>query len=150
MSAAFADIQARGWGRIINTVSEAALDLRFAGELGYGAAKRPLVGHPDRGAGRRSARHHRQRRARRTHPHERRLLDAGFRDGRSARLDLDPAHVARVVAYLASDEAGDITGRIFHAAGGLVREYTRLESRSELVDRLDAAWHERDTRLGGS
>ena len=142
MSAAFADMRRRGWGRIINTVSEAALDLRFAGGLGYGAAKAALwsatlsaalagaahgitVNGVSPGA--------------RTRMNAG-LLDAGFRDGTSARLDLDPAHVARVVAYLASDEAGDITGRIIHAAGGLVREYTTTRtSRSELVDRLDAA-----------
>ena len=45
------------------------------------------------------------------------LLAEGFR-GQSTDVDLSPDHVARVVAYLASDEAGDITGRIIHAAGG--------------------------------
>jgi NAD(P)-dependent dehydrogenase (short-subunit alcohol dehydrogenase family) len=142
MSAAFVDMRRRGWGRIINTVSEAALDLRFAGGLGYGGAKAALWSATLTAAV-----------AGRAHgitvngvsPGARTrmnadLLDAGFRDGASARLDLDPAHVARVVAYLASDEAGDITGRIIHAAGGLVREYTTTRtSRSELVDRLDAA-----------
>jgi NAD(P)-dependent dehydrogenase (short-subunit alcohol dehydrogenase family) len=68
------------------------------------------------------------------------LLDTGFRAGASARLDLNPAHVADVVAYLASEEAGDITGRIFHAAGGEVREYaTARSSRTDLVERLRAA-----------
>ena len=56
------------------------------------------------------------------------LLDTGFRAGASAGLDLDPAHVADVVAYLASDGAGDITGRIIHAAGGEVREYATARS----------------------
>ena len=45
------------------------------------------------------------------------LLDAGFRDRSSGALDLDPEHVARVVAYLAGDDAGDITGRIVHVNG---------------------------------
>ena len=33
-------------------------------------------------------------------------------------LDLDPVHVARVVAWLVSDDAADVTGRIVHVAGG--------------------------------
>ena len=66
-------------------------------------------------------------------------LDAGFREGASDALDLRPEHVARVVAYLASEDAGDITGRIIHAAGGAVREYTTTRTgRSELVARLRA------------
>ena len=42
MSAALVDMRARRWGRIINTVSEVALDARVAGALGYGAAKAAL------------------------------------------------------------------------------------------------------------
>lgn len=139
MAAAFPDMAARGWGRIVNTVSEAALDRRFVGALGYGAAKAALwsatlaaaaegvplgitVNAVSPGA--------------RTRMNAD-LLDAGFRAGASAGLDLDPAHVADVVAYLASDEAGDITGRIIHAAGGEVREYaTARSSGTDLVERL--------------
>jgi NAD(P)-dependent dehydrogenase (short-subunit alcohol dehydrogenase family) len=139
MAAAFPYMAARGWGRIVNTVSEAALDPRFVGALGYGAAKAALwsatlaaaaegvplgitVNAVSPGA--------------RTRMNAD-LLDAGFRAGASAGLDLDPAHVADVVAYLASDEAGDITGRIIHAAGGEVREYaTARSSGTDLVERL--------------
>ncbi len=64
-------------------------------------------------------------------------LDAGFREGASADLDLRPEHVARVVAYLVSEDAGDINGRIIHAAGGALREYTTTRARSELVTRLE-------------
>ncbi|HZA00204.1 MAG TPA: SDR family oxidoreductase, partial [Acidimicrobiales bacterium] len=68
------------------------------------------------------------------------LLDAGFRGRSSAALDLDPRHVARVVAYLAGEAAGDVTGRIVHTAGGAVREYTTSRtSRSPLVERIEAA-----------
>ena len=68
------------------------------------------------------------------------LLDASFRDGASDDLDLDPMYVAAVVAFLASDAADDITGRIIHAAGGAIREYTtRRTSQSDLVSRLQAA-----------
>ena len=70
---------------------------------------------------------------------QRHLLDAGFRRGVSVGLDLDPRQVARVVAYLVSEAAGDITGRIVHAAGGAVREYTTTcTQRSELVERIVA------------
>ena len=42
MSAAFPIMRAQGHGRIVNTVSEVALDARFEGGLGYGAAKAAL------------------------------------------------------------------------------------------------------------
>jgi NAD(P)-dependent dehydrogenase (short-subunit alcohol dehydrogenase family) len=140
MSAAFADMKQRGWGRIVNTVSEVALDTRMPGSLGYGAAKAALwsatitaarTGAPfgitvnaiSPGA--------------RTRMNED-LLDAGALGSRPM-PDLNPQHVADVVAYLASDDAGDITGRIIHAAGGAIREYsTSRSSKTELVARLSA------------
>jgi NAD(P)-dependent dehydrogenase (short-subunit alcohol dehydrogenase family) len=142
IAAAFADMRTRGWGRIINTVSEASLDPRFVGSIGYGAAKAALwsltlsaakegtaygitVNAISPGA--------------RTRLNAD-LLDRRFRDGSSAELDLDPRHVAAVVAYLATDDAGDITGRVIHAAGGHIREYsTTRTSQSPLVARLQAA-----------
>lgn len=143
MSAAIPDMRQRNWGRIINTVSEAALDARFVVALGYGAAKAALwsatlaaaaetadsgitVNGISPGA--------------RTRINAD-LLDAGFREGASTSLELNPADVALVVGYLASDAAADITGRIVHAAGGQVREYlTTRTSRSDLVDRLRAVY----------
>jgi NAD(P)-dependent dehydrogenase (short-subunit alcohol dehydrogenase family) len=139
MSAAFPIMREQRFGRIVNTVSEVALDPRFVGSLGYGAAKAALwsatltaaaSGQPDGitvnaispGA--------------RTRMNAE-LLDTGFRSGRSNELDLAPEHVARVVAYLASPAAADITGRILHVAGTAIREYeTRRTSRTELVERL--------------
>ena len=60
----------------------------------------------------------------------------GGRDGASDDLDLDPMYVAAVAAFLASDAGDDITGRIIHAAGGAIREYTtRRTSQSALVSR---------------
>jgi hypothetical protein len=57
-----------------------------------------------------------------------------------AGLDLDPVHVARVVAWLVSDDAADVTGRIVHAAGGHHREYVTARHRdTDLVRRLDTA-----------
>jgi NAD(P)-dependent dehydrogenase (short-subunit alcohol dehydrogenase family) len=142
MAAAFPDMAARGWGRIVNTVSEAALDTRFVGSLGYGAAK-AAVWSATLAAAAQGAAHGITVNA--VSPGARTrmnadLLDAGFRGGASARLDLDPAHVADVVAYIVSEEAGDITGRIIHAAGGEVREYATVRSsRTDLVERLRAA-----------
>jgi NAD(P)-dependent dehydrogenase (short-subunit alcohol dehydrogenase family) len=139
MSAGFADMRTRRWGRIVNTVSEAALDARFAASVGYGIAKAALwsatlvaasefaphgvtVNAVSPGA--------------RTRMNAD-LLDAGFRGSASAPLDLDPRHVAEVVAYLVSEDAQGISGRIVHAAGGEIREYaTTRTSRSELVERI--------------
>ena len=140
MSAAFVDMKRRMWGRIINTVSEVALDTRMPGSLGYGAAKAAVwsatitaarTGGPlgitvnaiSPGA--------------RTRMNED-LLAAGALGDRPV-LDLSPQHVADVVAYLASDAAGDISGRIIHAAGGAIREYsTTRSSQTEVVERLSA------------
>ncbi len=66
-------MRAQGYGRIVNTVSEVALDARFDGGLGYGAAKAAVWSATLHAARhRRRRRHHRQRDlAGRTHPHER-------------------------------------------------------------------------------
>ena len=68
------------------------------------------------------------------------VLDAGFRGGGSDGLDLDSGHVARLVVHLVSPAAHDVNGRVIHAAGGVIREYTTTRTgRSELVTRLTAA-----------
>ena len=145
MSAAFAHFAAQGGGRIVNTVSEASLDPRYVASLGYAAAKAALWGATLAAAV--------EGRAHGTtvnavSPGARTrmnadLLDRGFRDGASAHLDLDPRYVSRVVAYLVSDDAADITGHVVHAAGGQLREYTTARtSRSELVERLEAVIHD--------
>jgi NAD(P)-dependent dehydrogenase (short-subunit alcohol dehydrogenase family) len=52
-------------------------------------------------------------------------------------LDLDPLHVARVAAWLASDDAADVTGKVIHVAGGQYREYLISRTRdTALVARL--------------
>lgn len=141
MSAAFEHMRERG-GRIVNTVSEAALDPRYVGGLGYGIAKASLwsatlcaamagreVGISVNGISPGA----------RTRLNES-ILDADFREGASSTLDLAPEHVSRVVLYLLGPDGGDINGKIIHAAAGVVREYTtRRVSDSELVNRLTAA-----------
>jgi NAD(P)-dependent dehydrogenase (short-subunit alcohol dehydrogenase family) len=142
MSAAFPHMRAQRYGRVVNTVSEVALDARFPGSLGYGAAK-AAVWSATLHAAQVGAAHGITVNAispgARTRMSEE-VLDAGFRDGTSNTLDLSPEHVARVVAYLASEQAADITGRIIHTAGGAVREYsTTRTARSDLVTRLEQA-----------
>ena len=143
--AAFPHMKRQGWGRILNTVSEVALDARFGGGGPYGVAKaavwaftiwaaKEADGHGitvnaiSPGA--------------RTRMSEVVFAAAGdeaFRSGSSQSLDLDPSHVARVAADLCGDWAGDINGRIVHAAAGRLREYTTSRtSRSDVVDRLMA------------
>lgn len=79
------------------------------------------------------------------------LLDAGFRAGTSAGLDLDPRHVANVVGYLVSEAAADVTGRIIHVAGPEIREYsTRRTARSPLVQRIGEALQEVAVETPGS
>jgi NAD(P)-dependent dehydrogenase (short-subunit alcohol dehydrogenase family) len=140
MSAALPVMRANGYGRIVNTVSEAALDPRFTEALAYGVAKAALwsatltaaaearsdsitVNAISPGA--------------RTRMNAEVLEHDAFRGGASAARDLAPEHVAAVVAFLASPAAGDINGRVIHAAGGAIREYeTRRSARTPLVERL--------------
>ena len=141
MSAAFDDMKRRGWGRIINTVSEVAFDARMPGSLGYGAAK-AAVWSATISASRAGASFGITVNA--ISPGARTRMNAEMLDagtlGSAHAADLSPQHVANVVAYLASDAAGDITGRIVHAAGGAIREYSTTKSgKTELVERLSAA-----------
>jgi NAD(P)-dependent dehydrogenase (short-subunit alcohol dehydrogenase family) len=142
MSAAFPVMRAQRHGRIVNTVSEVALDVRFAGGLGYGAAKAAVWSatlHAATAAAATGITVNAISPGARTRMSAA-ALDTGFRNGASDGLDLAPEHVARVVAYLASEAAGDINGRIVHVAGQAVREYTTRRTRhSELVARLERA-----------
>ena len=140
MSAAFDDMKRRGWGRIINTVSEVAFDARMPGSLGYGAAK-AAVWSATISASRAGASFGITVNA--ISPGARTRMNAEMLDagtlGSAHAADLSPQHVANVVAYLASDAAGDITGRVVHAAGGAIREYSTTRSgTTELVARLSA------------
>jgi hypothetical protein len=49
-------------------------------------------------------------------------------------------HVARIAAWLASDDAADVTGKVIHAAGGQHREYVIGRQRdTELMERVNRA-----------
>lgn len=136
--AAFPHMKKQRYGRIVNTVSEAALDDRHPGGVAYGAAKAAVWAATFAAA-------------REGHPHgitvnaispgARTRMSAGYLDSlpSAQAIDLDPGHVARVVAFLVSERAGDITGRVVHAAGGAIREYlVRRYPDTELVTRLEA------------
>lgn len=141
--AAWPSLTSSGNGRIVNTVSEVAFDARSGrGSVGYGAAKAAVwsLTLTLAEAGR---------------PHGitvnavspaafTRMNDAMFREqGRPEDLDLDPIHVARVVGWLVSDDATDVTGRVLHVAGGHHREYgVRREAGTELLARLERALRE--------
>jgi NAD(P)-dependent dehydrogenase (short-subunit alcohol dehydrogenase family) len=125
--AAAPHLRAQGYGRIVNTVSEAALASRFPGGIAYGGAKaavwaatlamaRQLEGSGVTVNG--------------LSPGARTRLNEAMFEARPPTLDLDPDHVAKVVAVLVGEEAGHLNGRVIHAAAGAVREY-RVERTAE-------------------
>lgn len=132
--AAFAPMRERRYGRVINTVSEAALGTGYHAGVAYAASKAALWGLTmvlaDEGApyGITVNAVSPGARTRMSHDHLERV---------GTTLDLDPAHVSRVVLALVAESAGDITGRVIHAAGGAVREYQlKRHADTPLVARL--------------
>ncbi len=137
--AAWPHLRAQGRGRIINTVSEVALDDKFAGaSVAYAASKAAVwsmtlvLAREGRASG---------VTVNALSPGAfTRMNESLFEAGGRPALDLHPMHVARVAAWLASDAAADVTGRIIHAAGGQHREYlTQRHRDTGLVGRLDVA-----------
>jgi NAD(P)-dependent dehydrogenase (short-subunit alcohol dehydrogenase family) len=136
--AAWPHLLEQRWGRLVNTVSEVALDTKIpSGGIGYGAAKAAVwsltISLAQQG---------------REHGITVNAISPGALTRMNEEmfkaappptgLDLDPVHVARVVAWLTSEAAADVTGRIIHAAGGQHREYVTQRYRdTELVARLD-------------
>jgi len=122
MRAAFPHMVAQGWGRIVNTLSEAALHTDLAAGVAYSTAKSAVWGATMSGA-----------LAGRGHgitvnalsPGAYTRMSSGFLDeqGIPPGLDLSPERVSEVIAGLCTDAAGDITGRVVHTAGGHVREF---------------------------
>jgi NAD(P)-dependent dehydrogenase (short-subunit alcohol dehydrogenase family) len=132
-------MRAQGHGRIVNTTSEAALSRMHSSGVAYSAAKAAVWGvtmaAATEGAGDGVTVNALSPGAltRMSRPH---LEETGIPPG----LDLSPARVADVVVALCSDDAGDVSGRVVHTAGGFVREYVlgRTDD-TDLVRRLVAA-----------
>ncbi|MBS9376420.1 SDR family NAD(P)-dependent oxidoreductase [Rhodococcus sp. B50] len=132
--AAFAPMREHGYGRVVNTVSEAAFGLGYHTGVGYAAAKAALWGVTmalaDEGAPHGIT-------VNAISPGARTRMSREHLNRSGATLDLDPAHVSRVLLALVADDAGDITGRVVHAAGGAVREYLlRRQADTPLVAAL--------------
>jgi NAD(P)-dependent dehydrogenase (short-subunit alcohol dehydrogenase family) len=128
----------RGWGRVINTVSEAAFPSRVTegrgAGLAYGPAKAAVWSATYALAAEGRA-HGITVNA--ISPGAFTRMNAAMFEGAQVSLDLDPMHVARVVAWLASPAADDVTGAVIHAAGGHHREYRMERHRdTELMARL--------------
>lgn len=140
--AAWPMMRSQGWGRIINTVSEEAFPVGIdeaRGGLGllYGPAK-AAIWSATRGLATEG----------RTcgvtvnaiSPGAFTRMNAELFANAPTELDLDPVHIARVAAWLASDDASDITGRIVHVAGIHRREYLmRRHADTDLTRRINAA-----------
>jgi hypothetical protein len=139
--AAWSMMRSQGWGRVINTVSEEAFPVRIdedRGGLGliYGPAK-AAIWSATRGLATEG----------RTcgvtvnaiSPGAFTRMNAELFEKAPTELDLDPVHVARVAAWLASDDASDVTGRVLHVAGVYRREYLmRRHADTDLIRRIDA------------
>jgi NAD(P)-dependent dehydrogenase (short-subunit alcohol dehydrogenase family) len=133
--AAWPAMSERQYGRIVNTISEAALDLRMGSGVGYASAKAAIWGLTMAAANEGAARGitvNAISPGALTRMSEDHLANAG-----DAGLDLAPEHVSAVVAALVDEAAGDVTGRVVHAAGGQLREYLlRRSGDTDLVARL--------------
>ena len=139
--AAWAMMKARGWGRIVNTVSEAAFPSKVTGGrgggLGYGTAK-AAVWAATFGLASEGIQHGITVNA--VSPGAFTRMNEAMFEAAPTNLDLDPIHVARVAAWLASDDAADVYGRVIHAAGGHHREYVMARhAHTPLIERLHAA-----------
>ncbi|MET7772564.1 SDR family NAD(P)-dependent oxidoreductase [Nocardia sp. NPDC005366] len=132
--AAFQPMRGQRYGRIVNTVSEAALAPGHHTGTAYAASKAALWGVTmalaDEGAADGIT-------VNAISPGARTRMSAAHLERTRSSLDLDPAHVSSVLLALVSESAADITGRIVHAAGGAVREYLlRRQSETEILARL--------------
>ena len=118
--AAFGPMRERGYGRVVNTVSEAAFAPGYHAGPAYAASKAALWGLTmalaDEGAPHGIT-------VNAVSPGARTRMSRDHLERVGSTMDLDPAHVSRIVLALVADSAGDVTGRVVHAAAGAVREY---------------------------
>lgn len=125
---------AQAHGRIVNTVSEAALDTRFTAGVAYGGAKGAVwaatIAMAAEVAGTGVT-------VNAVSPGARTRMNEAMLEAAGTALALGPEHVARLVGRLVADDAGDINGAVVHAAGGALREYQLTRSGdTPLVARL--------------
>ncbi|RME06121.1 MAG: SDR family NAD(P)-dependent oxidoreductase [Deltaproteobacteria bacterium] len=121
--AAARQMKAQGTGgRIINTSSGSGLIGNF-GQSNYGAAKAGIYGLT-RVAALELA--HYGITVNAIAPLARTRMTEGLSMVTNREEELDPAYISPLVAYLASDEAAPINGRVFGVAGGRITEY-RME-----------------------
>jgi NAD(P)-dependent dehydrogenase (short-subunit alcohol dehydrogenase family) len=140
--AAWPMMQAQSWGRVINTVSEEAFPPSVDADRGglglvYGPAKAAIWSATSGLAADGLAS---GITVNAISPGAFTRMNASLFEEAPTSLDLDPVHVARVAAWLASDEAGGVTGRVIHVAGVHRREYMmRRHADTELVKQLSEA-----------
>jgi NAD(P)-dependent dehydrogenase (short-subunit alcohol dehydrogenase family) len=140
--AAWPAMRSQGWGRIVNTVSEEAFPSLAKGArdgigLAYGPAKGAVwaatFGLAAQGAGHGIT-------VNAISPGAFTRMNESLFEASPTSLDLDPRHVARVLGWLVSDEAGDVTGTVIHVAGPHRREYVMgRRGDTEVVRRIEAA-----------
>jgi len=133
--AAFGYMRDRRYGRVVNTISEAALRIGFHAGAAYASAKAALWGLTmalaDEGAPHGIT-------VNAVSPGARTRMSRAHLERTGSDLDLVPEHVSRVVLALVAESAGDLTGRVVHAAGGAIREYRlHREADTPLVRRLN-------------
>ncbi|WP_179475537.1 SDR family oxidoreductase [Mycolicibacterium vinylchloridicum] len=140
--AAWPMMRAQGWGRVINTVSEEAFPAKAdlgRGGLGliYGPAKAAVwsatIGLANEGRACGIT-------VNAISPGAFTRMNASVFEKSPTTLDLDPVHVARVAAWLASDDAADVTATVIHVAGVHRREYSmRRHADTAVIARIDSA-----------
>jgi len=136
--AAFPGMRDRGWGRVVNTVSGAGLDPQHPASAAYAIAKAGVYAFTKvaavEGAGHGIT-------VNAVSPLAvTRMSEAFFaRAEPEVRQRLDPARVADVVAFLASDLAAAVNGRILRVEGGHVSEAHMTWTEGAYAERWDAA-----------
>jgi NAD(P)-dependent dehydrogenase (short-subunit alcohol dehydrogenase family) len=141
VKAAWPSMVEQGWGRVINTVSEEAFpavssDPRGGIGLLYGPAKAAVwsltSGLASEGAPIGIT-------VNAISPGAFTRMNSTLFESTPTTLDLDPHHIARVVAWLVGEDASDVTGRVLHVAGPHRREYVMTRrADTALIGRLDA------------
>jgi NAD(P)-dependent dehydrogenase (short-subunit alcohol dehydrogenase family) len=136
VKAAFPQMKRQRYGRIVNTVTEGVFNPGFGGGVVYSPAKAAVWAATLAMA---KAGEECGITANAISPVARTRLAGGAID-RFGQKDLDFAvePVARAVVYLVSEASADITGRLFYAGAGFVREYAPpARSRTDLAQRLE-------------